>query len=379
MQTEIITEGTTKIEVPILDSRANYPPSSARVFYNPKMELNRDISIACISALKKKDLTYVDVLAATGIRGIRVANEIGLEVTINDWNPYAYELIKKNIKLNNLLKANCTKKNANILLHEKHFDIVDIDPFGSPVPFLDSACRSVNHMLSVTATDTAPLCGAHKNAGIRKYFAIPLKTEYHPEIGIRILLGVIARELAKYNKSMKPLLSFAIEHYFRVYLQIISGAKITDKTIRENIGYIGHCFKCGFRTIITWLKNSFFYMEKKCNCGKEMDLAGPLWIGKLHDKTFCDRVLQELENRTLGKKKKAIKIVSTIIQELDIPTYYDHHIICKKLKISPTPIDIVIKELQNKGFKASRTHFSGTSFKTEALIEEIKDIMKSIQ
>ncbi len=94
-----------------------------------------------------------------------------------------------------------------MLLHEQKFHIVDIDPFGTPSPFLDAASASVWNMLSVTATDTAPLCGAHMKAGIRKYAAVPLNTEYHSEMGgLRVLLGACARELAKHEKGMLPLL-----------------------------------------------------------------------------------------------------------------------------------------------------------------------------
>ena len=127
---------------------------------------------------------------------------------MNDWSPEALELIKENIKINGLEeKTLATRKSANVLLHEQKYHIVDLDPFGTPAPFLDAASASVRSMLSVTATDTAPLCGAHLKAGIRKYAAVPLNTEYHSEMGLRVLLGACARELAKH----------AFTTYFRVF------------------------------------------------------------------------------------------------------------------------------------------------------------------
>ena len=101
MQTEIIKEGTTQIMVPVF-KRGDYVPSKTPVFYNPKMELSRDISIACIAAFAGEQDSYVDALGATGIRGVRVANELCLNTTINDWDFKAYELIVKNIGLNKL-------------------------------------------------------------------------------------------------------------------------------------------------------------------------------------------------------------------------------------------------------------------------------------
>ncbi|MDI6903792.1 MAG: tRNA (guanine(10)-N(2))-dimethyltransferase [Methanocellales archaeon] len=371
MQTKMIQEGSTKIIVPILDKETNYPPSSAPVFYNPRMELCRDLSVACVAAFAGKRNSYVDALGATGIRGVRIANEVGLDVAINDWSSQAHELIKKNIELNRL-SAKALRKNASVLLSESHFDIVDIDPFGSPAPFIDAACRSVSKMLCITATDTAPLCGAHKASGIRKYGAIPLKTEYHPEMGVRILLGAIARNLARYDKSLAPLLSYAMEHYFRVYLAVEKGAAKSNEMTRQ-VGFICHCFGCGFRS---WKYGLAAHMPEKCpSCAERISLAGPLWLGRLHDRKFCNLVLDELESRKLGTRKRAMRLVRLCAEELEIPTYYDQHTICKELKINPPPIETFIEMLHEAGFQASRTHFSGTSFKTDAPLGEIEKIL----
>ena len=54
-------------------------------------------------------------------------------------------------------------------MSEEKFGFVDLDPFGTPAPFIDAAIRSSGKYLGVTATDTAPLCGAHLKAGIRRY------------------------------------------------------------------------------------------------------------------------------------------------------------------------------------------------------------------
>ncbi|MCX9009996.1 MAG: tRNA (guanine(10)-N(2))-dimethyltransferase, partial [Candidatus Methanoperedens sp.] len=66
MLTRIITEGTTKIEVPIPDETSNFPPSAAAVFYNPAMKMNRDISVAAIASFSKNnpEYTYLDALSA---------------------------------------------------------------------------------------------------------------------------------------------------------------------------------------------------------------------------------------------------------------------------------------------------------------------------
>ncbi len=80
-----IEEGTTKIEFPEYEKVS----SDAPVFYNPHMELNRDISILALQTYQKehgKDINICDLFGGSGIRGIRYKNEInGVgDVSIND-------------------------------------------------------------------------------------------------------------------------------------------------------------------------------------------------------------------------------------------------------------------------------------------------------
>ncbi|WP_410507107.1 tRNA (guanine(10)-N(2))-dimethyltransferase [Methanosarcina hadiensis] len=381
-----IVEGTTKISVPVPPPDANFPPSAAPVFYNPEMELNRDINVAATAAfverlLSKKEISreeirYVDAFSASGIRGLRIAGEVGIHATMNDWSPEAFELIKENIKINGLEeKAQATRKNANVLLHEQRFHIVDVDPFGTPSPYLDAAATSAYSMLSITATDTAPLCGAHLNSGIRKYASIPLNTEYHSEMGLRVLLGACARELAKHEKGMLPLLSHVTRHYVRTYLAVLPGSKHADRTLRS-MGFNIHCPRCGFRKPVYGLA---VHIEKECpECGGLTKIAGPLWLGPYKEPEFCNEVISKLEAHPLNTKDKIKKIITFCRDELDIPMFYDQHVICKELGASATGIESLIEALRASGFEASRTHFSGTSFKTDAPVTEIKKIILAL-
>ncbi len=387
MNIRAVREGDTELLVPVHEEGGNFPPSQAPVFYNPAMELNRDISVAVNAvfsaglassrSMSLNDIRYADVLSASGIRGLRIANEVGIHVTLNDWSEEACELIRKNIEYLDMgHRADVTRKNANTLLHEHRFNIVDIDPFGSPVPFLAAAARSAVHMLEVTATDTAPLCGAHLMSGIRKYAAIPFNNEFHSEMGVRILLGKIARELAANDKSMLPLLSHATRHYIRTYLKVEKGAKRTD-SMMEQLGYVAHCPACDARQTYGGLA---VFIERKCpRCSSERLLAGPLWLGSLHQPDFCKLVIDEIKTRSLGTKEKARKIVELCMEELDIPMFYDQHSICKRIGVSPSDIEGFLSALREKGFLASRTHFSGTSFKTDAGISIIEDVLLALR
>ena len=78
----------------------------------------------------------------------------------------AVEACERNIRLNGKVAlakviANHADSRIYMLSHEKEFDVVDLDPYGSPSIFLDSAVQSLSEggLLSCTATDMAVLCG----------------------------------------------------------------------------------------------------------------------------------------------------------------------------------------------------------------------------
>ncbi len=192
----------------------------------------------------------------------------------------------------------------------------------------------------------------------------------------RILLGKVTRDLCKYDRAIQPLLSYSKAHFVRLIAQVEKGAKKADDCMKR-LGFIAHCFSCGNRFAFSCSDLMELKVEKKCRvCGAKIRIAGPLYINTITQKGFCERVHNELGKRTLGKKKEAIKIIETSINELDIPFFYEHHAICKALKVPPSSISSLINALQSSGFSASRTHFSDTAFKTNARMEEIKSILK---
>ena len=343
-------------------------------FYNPHTTLDRDLTIASLAAFDRTVdhlESYLDTFAATGIRGLRAASELKLAATINDRDTDAVRLIRQNI-VSNGLESRCevTNEDANVLLHQRRFDVVDIDPFGSPASFLAAASRSARKMLCITATDTAPLCGAHLNAGIRKYASVPVNNEYHAETGVRVLMGAIARALAVWDRGMSPLLAYARRHYVRVYTRVLKGVSSADKSMKE-LGFIAHCHNCGFREPIASLAP---LIPDRCQiCGHRMQASGPMWLGRLYDQSFCESVISELIDRE--SDKHAIKLATICRNEIDVPTFYDQHLICRAVGISPVKIDGFIDLLRDAGFEASRTHFSGTAFKTDADICSIAGIL----
>ncbi len=282
MDTIEATEGKTTFFVPVQDTREQFPPGTAPVFFNRRMELNRDATVLLLSVLQPSD--YLDAMGATGVRGLRVANECGIPVTINDRDPAAIPLIRQNVARSGL-PVTVTCRDASSLLSEQSFDAVDIDPFGTPAPFIDAGVRGCRRFLLVTATDTAPLCGAHLRAGIRRYFARPANTGYHAEVGLRILLGFVVRETVKYDRGIEPLFCFAREHFVRLNLMLTRGAQAADRTIAK-IGFLMQCPSCAYRE-----EQPGMIPAAACcpHCGKPLRPIGPLYLGKLFPTIYWRR------------------------------------------------------------------------------------------
>lgn len=357
-----IREGQTKLEIPE-DHSINGPGKRVgKVFYNRQMGFNRDVSVCLFPALDLKGRTALDAMAGTGARGVRIANEAegGFDIWINDAVPEAYEIIERNIELNDLENASPINEDLRCLLTKRVFDYVDIDPFGSPVPYLHSAiigCKR-NGILAATATDTAPLAGTYPKKCVRRYGARPLRCRFGHEVGLRILIGHIVREAAKYDRGVDPILCFYADHYFRVHLKMREGGGSADKSL-DLLGFIEYETETGRRTLSKDPGPTNY---------------GPLWIGPLFDPLILGSMESGIE---LAEPRRMEKMLETWRNELDIPFFYDSDEVSAILGMSPPPLDAILEKLGERG-NVSRTHFSPTGFKTEMDFDELLDSFKEL-
>jgi len=357
-------EGKTGFFVPRHETGSAFPPGTAPVFFNPRMELNRDATILLLSILQPR--SYLDAMGGTGARGLRVAGECGIPVVINDRSKRSVDLITMNVAQSGL-PIEVLQEDVNVLLSSRRFDAVDLDPFGTPAPFVDAGARSARRYLFLTATDTAPLCGAHRKAGIRRYFSLPMNTEYHAEVGLRTLFAFVVREAVKYDLGVGPLFCYTREHFVRLHLKIMPGASRGDQTL-ERIGFILQCPVCPNRREVHGLVPGHSECEY---CHREMTPIGPLWLGEIQDKALLERMQSGLSDLELGTKTMLDRLLMTCQAELDTSSFYDYHQLAKKRCISPPPMETLIENLKTRGFRASRAHYAGTALKTDAPLPEI--------
>ncbi len=352
----VITEGKTRLLVPEVHSTQGPGKINAgSVFFNEQMAFNRDVSIMLLRALGRPAMTVADAMTATGSRAVRIANEVpGTEVTANDFDENAIPYIKANIELNGLTNVTPSHANMHALFADNSFDYVDLDPFGSPSLFIQSAIRGTRKrgILAVTATDTAPLAGAQAPKCRRRYQCEPIRGYMCHEGGLRILLCTIAREMGKFDMGMRPLLSFSADHYYRAYVQIESGTAACDRML-DQLGYM----KYDMRTL-----------EREAV--KEYDSEhrlGPFWLGPLFDKELLNRMSPE----GMAKEKKCSKMLDIWRNEIDsVPFVYDMSELSSYTKLSPPNLDFFVERMNEIG-KTSKTHFSPTSFVTELPLKDI--------
>ena len=361
-----VEEGGVTIEAP------EQPDEGAgdAVFFNPDQQLNRDVTVATLRVYREREpraSSYLDATAATGIRGVRAAAD-GWNVTCSDTDPDAVTLCERNLAENGL-EGTVHRRDANPLLHESVFDVVDLDPFGTPIPLADAAIQGTRDLLCVTATDLAPLCGAHFDAGVRRYSAVPRNTEYHSEMGLRVLLSALVRTAARYDVAATPILSHATRHYVRTYLELERGAAIATDAI-ERLGSIHHCQHCLRREVESGL---IPHPPRSCPaCGEAIQTASPLWLGQTTEPAFADAVRAAVPDE-FGTAEASRSLLQTLSAELDEPTHYDQHRLCKRWGRSAGPMDDFLASLRAVGFAASRTHYGGTTFKTDATVSQVRE------
>ena len=364
-----VSEGNVTVEVPE-QAEAGVGED---VFFNPVQELNRDLTVAVLRALERQRADdaertprYLDANAASGIRGVRAAAE-GWGATCCDVDPDAVELCRANLARNHLDGRVC-HRDANALMHEERFDVVDVDPFGTPIPFADAAFRGASRLVCITATDTAPLCGAHFESGVRHYSTVPRNTEYHAEMGLRVLLSALIRTAARYDLAANPVFSHATKHYARTYLRLESGAQAADALV-EHLGYVDHCEHCLYREITPGLIAD--PLDACPHCDHGIQTAGPIWLGPINEAEFTNEVRAAIDDG-MGTAEEARDLCATVAAELDQPTHYDQHRLCKRWGVGAVAMDEFLDRLRDAGYAASRTHYGGTTFKTDAGVTEIR-------
>ena len=363
----ILTEHSTKIKVKLPSGDVQ---AQMEVFYNPIMASNRNIAILLLRSLPHQKMKLADPLAGSGIRALRMFQEVPKKkidsIAVNDHKENFLRIFKENTDLNKIYsrKISAHSLDASLfLLHQEGFDYIDLDPFGSPNPYLGAAIARISRkgILAVTATDTAALTGTYTSVTRRKYWAEPLRNYLMHEIGLRILIRKIQLLGTQFDKALVPILSYSKDHYYRLYFQCEKGKEKCDAIVRQH-QYFLFCNSClNFKTSP--------YNWEKCSCGGAFQFAGPLWSGALINQSIITTIAK---NNPFPEEQKFLDLLQ---REATIHTvgFYDLHEVASHYKLDVPKIDLVVQKTAGV-----RTTFSPTGVRcTKSLVEMLK-IMKSL-
>lgn len=418
---KVITEGKASI----------YFGEHNQVFYNKVQVLNRDLSIAVITyftkqrtkeleaKLKKKQehhrkedvpqfqewmkahqgIKIFEALSATGLRSIRYFQEIPNvdSILVNDLDPAAVESIQRNIRFNGLdpTKLIANEGDASMVMyqhrtHELQFDVIDLDPYGSAVPFLDSAVQSVRNggLLCVTCTDMAVLSGNNASVCFAKYGSMPNKAHYLHEMSLRIVLHAIESTANKYQRHIVPVLSCSIDFYVRLFVRVYKKPAEVNKASLKS-AYVWQCTACesfDLQPVGVELK------PNKCgpgpgierttcrDCGRKLKMSGPIWSDPIHDVEAISEILAQVntESEAIPTFKRLHGLLTTCAEEIQTaPLYYTLPGLCKTLHCTSPPLDQVKAALMNAGYVVSQAHKVPEAVKTNAPNVVMWDILRA--
>lgn len=423
-------------------------PKENKVFYNPIQQFNRDLSVTCIRAWSelylariqdkkqkrqfKKGLkrnvegelqtdpdstdksetppfiNIIEALSASGLRAIRYAKEIPKvrSVLANDFSPSAVESIKRNVEFNevsSLVKPNHGDaiKLMSSLRDTNQYHVIDLDPYGTAAPFMDSAIQAIKDegLLLVTCTDLGVLAGnGYPEKCFGLYGGTNASGDATHEVALRLVLHMIANIAGKYGKTIEPQLSLSVDFYVRLFIKV-KKSPITVKSLGANtmINYV--CSGCGTSHAQHLMKMTLNEKHKDnplckykyslaqgpgigthCSfCSSVFHLTGPMWGGSLHNKEFMEQVLQVagVLDPEVYRTIPRIKGMTTLaLQELDAHFYFKPTTMASVLRCQPPPLNEIASALGNLGFKASLTHAMPNGIKTNADWESVWFLMK---
>jgi tRNA (guanine26-N2/guanine27-N2)-dimethyltransferase len=354
-------------------------------------------------------LRVLEGLAATGLRAIRYATEIDAvsRVDANDLDAGAVAAIARNVALNGGRAAERVRPRRGdarvvMLTSPSAYEVVDLDPYGSPTDLLDSAVRAVvdGGLLAVTATDLAVLCGGAGEAGWAKYGAYPLHRPYGHEQALRILLASISAAAARAKRVIEPVLSVSIDFYVRVFARV-RDSPAAVQTLPHRVAYIWQSAGCDAfwmqavgRSVAKGRRGGVRHLPGHgppvtdaggaacATCpetGAGLIMGGPAWAAPLHEPGWVKDLLTEVTSNASSYPAAArVKaLLTTVAEELpDAPLYYSLHSLAKTISVTPPPSDAFRSALVHAGHRVSSTHANPLGVKTDAPPHVVWDVMR---
>ena len=414
-------EGRTLCRLPRKPSESELGPAAkgqGAVFHNPAVAGSRTRSVLllqhCIEVglLGEGAIYALDGLSASGLRARRWLNElpagsasriratmIDMDSEALDWAMRCHEEFLPEHGEGELL-PHIGDLRKSVLEHGRHW--VDIDPYGSPLPFLDTAVQSLARrgVLEVSATDSAALTGSSKSALLRRYGARVKTDGLAHDSGLRVLLANIARTAARHERSVPPLLSVWDSHHLRVSTLVTRGVEGANR-VEESLGWrvasptgpeVVASITAGLHPD-TSLEMESLPMHCFLPLNHPIDrtdkrISGPLWTGALGDAgamgSISDERVMELccpeyeeedvvgwsEREFESERRRMLRSIRHISDEAGVIDG-SHLILVDDLASwlgsgSPVSPSVMVERLSEGGHRAAVSRYGKPAFRTDA-------------
>ncbi len=390
----------------------------------------------------------LDALAATGLRSVRYLKEIPQvrKVTINDLLPEATATARINCLKNGVpvlnndngaellfgnglsqslpvsasASASGSKPEAAAHIHTGDaiaymyangtsadpFDVIDLDPYGTAAPFLDSAVRAVadGGLLCITCTDMAVLSGNFPEKCFSLYGTVGLRAKYLHEASLRTLLHSIDSAANRHKRYIVPWLSLSVDFYIRVFVRVFESPQDVKRSLLRRM-LVHQSTQCesfylqpmGATKLTKSGEGEIFTgasAQAPTVC-EETDgpirIGGPYWSAPIHDQNVVDELLRRVSFGdpsgegncpllpfAVTTSQRIVAVLSTIAEELkDVPLYYCLSDLAANLHSRAPPREFMKNALNNAGYRFSQFHHEPSSVKTDAPPKVVWDIMRA--
>lgn len=336
-------------------------------FYRPDSQLARDLGILAARVYRQQrgQLRVLDGMTGTGVRALRYVLEAGADwVWANDANPTVGATLQVNLATQlNRQQYQITHQDLRRLLQHcdqerDYYDLVDLDSFGNPAPFLQAAIGAtrLGGLLYLTSTDGRTTSGQAAADGLRLLGAYARSHPAHHEQGLRILIGAVAQQAGSLGLRIDPVFSFFRGQIYRVMLRL---SRLAWQP--QDLGFLGYCHGCGEFQKIPWPRLA----QARCTCPTpNLVLSGPMWLSPLHDLPMLQQM--QIMAQKLGWQKP-LSLLTMMADEAELPPYfYTWGEMGRRGQLDVPSRATLIQALQAQGYSAAVTHIHPQALKTSA-------------
>jgi tRNA (guanine26-N2/guanine27-N2)-dimethyltransferase len=321
----------------------------------------------------------LDLMAGCGLRSLRYGLEAqALSLWANDADPQRLPILRSNLAV---LQGRCLLRQtthtaqhllADCFLRDEHFDLVDLDPFGSAHALLPMAleCVAFDGILYLACTDGRGPTGHDRQAALRHFGA---SARVHPaswEQALRLQIGMLARVAWSQGKGLEPLLAFSDGRTFRTAVRLRRRPRMEEE---KELGFLAFCHRCGDQQVQSLLHLGRW---QACACPgggmSALAVSGPLWIGPLQHLPTLEAMALEALSLPLSLSQAGEALLTRLRADRGFPARsWPYALLARQLKSSPPPLRRLLDRLRKEGFWASSSGVMPGHLRSDAPWREI--------